>query len=252
MPLDGHGKRFSPTAPSPRHRRGPASPSQGSVGPSRTPHARQQPRRTTAMPRKPKKPTTAPPTESVVSEARRKSAALLNLNPGDLSPAGALKCDMVSALRLVIDDELARATSGSGADLGKLITAVEHLAGILKEAHPTRSDDGIPAIYKKDPYVVMEGILDRWLATDEEERSERGLSPRIHDEAALQRRVDDLEAELVRLRGAQPHALPSPAPEADETDAIDVPTSAITPPGEQTDSDRNLYRGGPRPPPGYD
>jgi hypothetical protein len=55
-----------------------------------------------------------------LARARAESAALLNLNPDKLSPAGALKCDLVSALRLVIDDELARAMSGSGADLGKL------------------------------------------------------------------------------------------------------------------------------------
>ena len=69
-----------------------------------------------------------------LARARAESAALLNLDPDRLSPAGALKCDLVSALRLVIDDELARATSGSGADLGKLIVAVEHLVGFLKEA----------------------------------------------------------------------------------------------------------------------
>ena len=37
--------------------------------------------------------------------------------PTGYRQSGALKCDLVSALRLVIDDELARATSGSGADL---------------------------------------------------------------------------------------------------------------------------------------
>src|SRR5262249_24732998 len=55
-------------------------------------------------------------------------------------------------------------------------------------------------------------------------------------------RTAALEADLFGRRGAQPHALPSP--ESDR--AIDPPTSAITPPSEQSDSARNLYRGGPR------
>src|SRR5262249_42929378 len=174
-----------------------------------------------------------PPTESVVSEARRESAALLSLNPGDLSPAGALKCDMVSALRLVIDDELARATSGSGADLGKLITAVEHLAGILKEANPTKADDGIPALFKKDSAKALEEILDRWLAADEQDRAEKGLPPRVHDEAEMQKRIEELETENLRLRGQggqDPKALPAPEAKADRV--ITPSESEVIPPGE--------------------
>jgi hypothetical protein len=166
-----------------------------------------------------------------LARARAESAALLNLDPDRLSPAGALKCDLVSALRLVIDDELVKSTSASGADLGKLIVAVEHLVGFLKESRPPEPDTSIPSIYREDPKKVLEDIVARWIAADEAERAEKGLSPRIHDEEAQQRRIDDLEAELVRLRGPQPHALPSPEAER----VIDVPTSAITPPGEQSD-----------------
>src|SRR5262249_26864922 len=32
-----------------------------------------------------------------------------------------------------------------------------------------------PDIYKQDPYVVMEGILDRWLAADEAEKAEKAI-----------------------------------------------------------------------------
>src|SRR5262249_1451093 len=105
-------------------------------------------------------------------------------------------------------------------------------------------DAAVPALYKQDPYKVLEDIVDRWIAADEADRRERGLSLRIHDEEAQQRRIDDLELELVRLRGAQPHALP--APESDRG-VIDPPTGDIVPPGEQ--SDRNLYRGNVRPAP---
>jgi len=142
---------------------------------------------------------------------------------------------MVSALRLVIDDELARAQSSSNADLGKLSTAVEQLQTMLREANPAKPDDGIPAIYKRDPYKVLEDVVGRWIEVDEQDRAEKGLSPRIHDEEAMQRRIDDLEAELVRLRGAQPHALPA----SDGERPIDVPTSAIMPPGEQSDRPEN-------------
>src|SRR5262249_3991899 len=216
--------------------KGPASPLPAAGGP-RTPHAR-QPRRTTAMPRKRKQTPPAPPTDNVVSEARRESAALLNLNPGDLSPAGALKCDMVSALRLVIDDELARATSGSGADLGKLITAVEHLAKLLPrepEPEPVEPDE-------VDPRQKLKDIVRRYLEAKAASRSDQGLSPRVHDLQSAPARLDDLETELVRLRGSQPHALP--APEA-ERGVIDPPTGAITPPGEVGE----FYVGGPRPGP---
>ena len=32
-----------------------------------------------------------------------------------------------------------------------------------------------PDIYKQDPYVVMEGIIDRWIAADEAEKAERAI-----------------------------------------------------------------------------
>src|SRR5262245_64877666 len=99
-----------------------------------------------------------------VARARAESAALLNLDPDKLSPAGALKCDLVSALRLVIDDELARATSGSGADLGKLIVAVEHLVGFLKEARPAESAPAVPSVYAQDPHKVLADLVDRRIA----------------------------------------------------------------------------------------
>jgi len=194
------------------------------------------------MSRKRKQTPSAPPTDNVVSEARRESAALLNLDPNDLSPAGALRCDMVSALRAVLDDELAKPASGSGADLNRLIVAVEHLVGFLKEANPARADDGIPALYKRDSRQVLEEMAERWIAADAADRAERGLSPRIHDEEAQQHRIDDLEAELVRLRGPQPHALPSP--EAERT--ITPRDGDIVPPLEQ--SDRQLRIGADRGP----
>ena len=182
-----------------------------------------------------------------VSRGRAESAALLNLNPDELSPAAALKCDLVSALRAVLDDELAKATSGSGADLNRLVVAVEHLVGFLKEANPAKADDGIPAIYKQDPRKVLEGIVERWIAAEEAERAERGLSGLMPDLRSAQARIDELEAELAALRnalpapdGAERSALPAPAPERTITPSI----SDIVPPPQTgpTDAEREANR----------
>jgi hypothetical protein len=191
------------------------------------------------MTRKAKTP--KPAKSAAMSEARRESAELLNLDPDDLSPAGALRCDMVTALRLVIDDELARAQSSSNADLGKLSTAVAQLQTILREANPTEPDDGIPAIYRQDPKRVLEDIVQRWIEADETERAERGLSPRISsdDAEALQARVDELEQENARLRspGAN-HGFACAVAASDRV--IDPPTGDIVPPGEQSDNPANM------------
>src|SRR5262249_62293427 len=104
-----------------------------------------------------------------VSRARAESAALLNLNPDELSPAAALKCDLVSALRAVLDDELAKATSGSGADLNRLVVAVEHFVGFLKEANPAKADDGMLTIDKQDPGNGLGDLIDLWTAANQTE-----------------------------------------------------------------------------------
>src|SRR5262249_51797569 len=136
-----HRRRFSraPTGRPVRHARRSAS-SRGHGPPVRCGHSCQPPRaqagreakgwplpapvgpRLTGLKHKPRRTTTMPNDD--LARARAESAALLNLDPDKLSPTDALKCELVSALRLVVDDELARATSGNGADLGKLIVAV--------------------------------------------------------------------------------------------------------------------------------
>src|SRR5262245_1592142 len=192
------------------------------------------------MSRNPKNPTTATPATADMALARREAAELLGFDPDRLTGSDRLKCELVAALRSAVDDELMNVTSARSVDLARLITAVETLTRFLQDAKPKEDEQG--AIYKRDPYKVLEDIAERWRAADEADRAEKGLSPRIHDEEALQARVDELEAELVRLRGPQPHALP--ALEL-ERGVIDPPTSAITPPGEVGE----FYVGGPRPSP---
>src|SRR5262249_33600623 len=127
-PPAGPLRPFLPTAPSPSRPRGQVWPLPAPVGPRLT-GLKHKPRRTTTMP------------NDDLACAHAESAALLNLDPDKLSPADALKCDLVSALRLVVDDELARATSGNGADLGKLIVAVEHLTGFMRDAKSAEPED---------------------------------------------------------------------------------------------------------------
>jgi len=178
---------------------------------------------------------------------RDEMAEALGLDTDNLSALQELRLDTAVGLKLASDALRAALMRGEEVDHKELLAVTDGLAKLLpREREP---DAAVPALYKQDPYKVLEDIVDRWIAADEADRRERGLSLRIHDEEAQQRRIDDLELELVRLRGAQPHALP--APESDRG-VIDPPTSAITPPSEQSDSARNLYRGAPRPPPGYD
>jgi len=178
----------------------------------------------------------SPISDDALDQARLEAAELMGLDPNALSAGDRLKCDLISALRAAVDDELGKITSANAADLGKLIVAVETLTRFLADARPKEDERG--AIYKRDPYKVLDDIAERWRQADAADRREKGLSPRIHDEEAQQRRIDDLEAELVRLRGAQPHALP--APEA-ERGAITPPTGDIVPPGEQSDRAANAH-----------
>jgi hypothetical protein len=79
-------------------------------------------------------------------------------------------------------------------------------------------------------------IIENWVEAEKAERLEKaaerraqGLSGPMADLAAAQARIDELEAENARLRGEDPKALPSPAPER-----VITPTEAdIVPPGEQ-------------------
>jgi len=114
--------------------------------------------------------------------------------------------------------ELGKVTSSRSADLGKLIIAVDALTRLLADAKP--KPEVAQSIFHRDPHQVMEDIVDRWLAADEADRRERGLSAPIYDPETAQARIDELEAENARLRGEAP-ALPSPEAEL------------IVPPGEQ-------------------
>jgi hypothetical protein len=61
----------------------------------------------------------------------RSAALLLGLDPDKLNEGDRLRCQLVGTLRGAIDHEQAKADAGSGADLSKLVTAVEALIKFL-------------------------------------------------------------------------------------------------------------------------
>jgi hypothetical protein len=128
-------------------------------------------------------------------KARRESAALLNLGDVErLSPADALRCDLISTLRLAIDGEQATVLDGGSADLAKLITATENLIRLLPgRALPEPEQD------HTDPRQVLWEIYKTM-----RERGEINLKP----EAGLHLRIAELEGEIAALKGGAPPALP--------------------------------------------
>jgi len=87
-----------------------------------------------------------------LERARREAAELLGLDPDKLTPGDRLRCELISALRAAVDDELGKVTAAGSADLGKLIVAVETLTKLLADAKP--KGDERHAVFAKDPYAV--------------------------------------------------------------------------------------------------
>jgi hypothetical protein len=136
-------------------------------------------------------------------KGRRESASLIGLDADNLSPADTLRCDLISALRLVIDDAGATILNGNSTDLGRLITATESLIKLL----PGRELPE-PASNRDDPREAM------W-ATYKQMRDRGaqfgigydGLKLRVE---ALTAELASKEAELAALKaGAPTTALPA-------------------------------------------
>jgi hypothetical protein len=71
------------------------------------------------------------PRSDDLQRSRHEAALLLRLDPQNLSPSDALRCDLVATLRLSIDSAQADALEGRAADLGRLIVATESLVKLL-------------------------------------------------------------------------------------------------------------------------
>jgi hypothetical protein len=106
-----------------------------------------------------------------------------------LSAADALRVDLVSSLRSVIDHEQANILSGGSADLGKLNVAVQSLIALLPG-----KELPAPPINQPDPRQAM------WRTYLE--ARERGHIP---PEGLLQGKINEQAAEIERLpQGAPP------------------------------------------------
>jgi len=175
---------------------------------------------------------------------RKELAEELGYDPDNLSTLESMRVDVIFGLKSSLDEMRARMFDGEKVDTNEMRQIADTLEKYLpRHAQP----DPTPAIFRQDPYKVMDDIVDRWIAADEADRRERGLSPRVHDPEEQQARTDELERENARLRGESvSHVRQLPAPEADGA-PITPPDGDVVGPLEQ--SDRQLYRGGPRPGP---
>jgi hypothetical protein len=155
------------------------------------------------------------------SEARSEAAALLGVDINHLSPADGLRVDMVSALRLVIDEQ-ATILSGGAADLGKLNVAVQSLIALL----PGRE---LPAPSESHP----DPRLEMWrIYSEMRSRGEINLRKDGETDEGLQSKITQLESENAQLRAA-----------LGGSSAITPPLSDIVPPSERAECDAGPIAG---------
>jgi hypothetical protein len=150
--------------------------------------------------------------------SRQEAAILLRLDPENLSPSDALRCDLIATLRLSIDAAQSDALEGRAADLGRLIVATESLVKLLPSDPPKPA-----ANHDADPRQVMWEIYKTM-----RERGELGLKalPEGQD------RIAELEAENERLKAQLAGGL-APALLDEPTLVAITPSEAdITPPSE--------------------
>jgi hypothetical protein len=148
------------------------------------------------------------PRSDDLQRSRHEAALLLRLDPQNLSPSDALRCDLVATLRLSIDSAQADALEGRAADLGRLIVATESLVKLLPSEPPQ------PASRGADPRQIMwetySGMRARAAAVFE------GYDGKVAQVAALQGEVEQLKAEIERLKAG------APAPGASSGDQLPV------------------------------
>jgi hypothetical protein len=142
--------------------------------------------------------------------SRREACELLGFgdDPSRLCPADRLKVDLVSTLRLVIDHAGEVVLDGGTADLGRLVTAVEHLTRMLPAA--------------REP-----------LASQRDDR-DAAVAPLLKLFRHLHESVHTLSAENAHLKAALKAGSPALPDVATlvESVPIDPGEADITPPGE--------------------
>jgi hypothetical protein len=150
------------------------------------------------------------PTNDDLKASRCEAAELLGLgdDPSRLCPADRLKVDLVSTLRLVIDHAGEVVLDGGTADLGRLVTAVEHLTRLLPAA--------------RDP------------SASQREDRDAAVAPVLKLFRHLHESVHTLSAENAHLKAAlKAGAVPVPPDVATLVESVhDLTEADITPPGE--------------------
>jgi hypothetical protein len=137
-----------------------------------------------------------------LQRSRHEAALLLRLDPQNLSPSDALRCDLVATLRLSIDGAQADALEGRAADLGRLIVATESLVKLLPSEPPQPASRGADA-----RQIMLEtylGMRRRGEPADATTTFE-GRGRRI---AELEARVAELEAGGAAATAVPPAPLP--------------------------------------------
>jgi hypothetical protein len=166
-------------------------------------------------------------------QARRDAVTMCGFaDVAELTPAMALKVDLIASLRICIDNVSARLISGvdDRQDLGKLIGACEALTKLLPATSASDTAPPDPPSLEASAREKMQRLLDSVAAAREFEEAREVELLRIE--------VERLTAENTQLRAArsaaEPKLLPPPAKS--------VP--AIT---ESAEVPRNYQRGPPEP-----
>ena len=159
--------------------------------------------------------------------SREEAALLLRLDPSNLSPSDALRCDLIATLRLSIDSAQADALEGRAADLGRLIVATESLVKLLPSEPPK------PESQREDPRVVLWRIIKE--GRDRLAEGFEGYDGKVKQIEVLQAELAAKDAELAALKtGSAPPDVPLGGimPHRGGSTAIDPAEADITPPGE--------------------
>jgi hypothetical protein len=139
------------------------------------------------------------PRSEDLQRSRHEAALLLRLDPSNLSPSDALRCDLVATLRLSIDAAQSDALEGRAADLGRLIVATESLVKLLPSEPPKPASAGL------DPRQIM---LRTYLEMRRRgELAASQMRPQQRLEAA-RAKVAEIEAELAAITPSEADITP--------------------------------------------
>jgi hypothetical protein len=172
---------------------------------------------------------------------RKELAEMLGYSgdPDKLPIDQTMRLDAVFSLKLSLDEMRGRLYRGEPID----VTEMRAVADTLERYLPKQPEPEPVLNPRDDPHGRLMKVIDAWIANHEAERAERAAERAAQGLDALPDTLEEAHAEIERLRVANPDALKFwaapelPAPEGER--AIDVPTSAIVPPSEQTGG-RNL------------